>query len=59
MCVVAIQRIVRGVLTRMKYIDELSRAKDRRKDEKERIERLRRIRSKERELALLRKISVE
>ena len=57
-CAVAVQRIVRGYLTRLRCGGELLRAKDRRKDEVERLARLRRIRTKERELALLRKVPV-
>ena len=52
-CAVAIQRIVRGVQTRRKYVGDLSRAVKRRKEEKDRIDRLRRIRSRERELVFL------
>jgi IQ calmodulin-binding motif len=57
-CVVAIQRMVRGMLARLKYEGELKRAKERRKEEKERLERLRRIRHKERELAVLKRVPV-
>jgi IQ calmodulin-binding motif len=57
-CVVAIQRMVRGMLARSKYEGELKRAKERRKEEKERLERLRRIRHKERELAVLKRVPV-
>lgn len=57
-CAVAIQRIVRGYLQRLRCGSDLVRAKDRRKEEIERLARLRRIRAKERELALLRKVPV-
>lgn len=57
-CAVAIQRIIRGYLQRLKCGSDLVRAKDRRKEEIERLARLRRIRVKERELALLRKVPV-
>ena len=58
MCVVAIQRMVRGMIVRFKYEGELNRAKERRKEEKDRLERLRRIRHKERELAVLKRVPV-
>ena len=57
-CVVAIQRMVRGMIVRLKYEGELNRAKERRKEEKDRLERLRRIRHKERELAVLKRVPV-
>lgn len=57
-CAVAIQRIIRGYLQRLRCGSDLVRAKDRRKEEIERLARLRRIRAKERELALLRKVPV-
>jgi IQ calmodulin-binding motif len=57
-CAVAIQRIARGYLQRLRCGSDLVRAKDRRKEEIERLARLRRIRAKERELALLRKVPV-
>ena len=51
-----IQRVVRGKLARLKYKDFVARAMQRRKEELDRLARLRRIRVKERELALLRRI---
>ena len=40
-CATAVQRMVRGVLARAKYLGALVRARDRRREEKERLERLR------------------
>ena len=55
-CAAEIQRVVRGKLARLKYKDFVARAVLRRKEELDRLARLRRIRVKERELALLRRI---
>ena len=55
-CATEIQRVTRGKLARLKYKDFVSRAMLRRKEELDRLARLRRIRVKERELALLRRI---